>query len=82
VGQARAAMATTRDDSVSQNQDSANRWIRAGLPDRFSSFAQCLAHEPLVSIHLEETSYSGAIRLRKSFAFLLGECVAPDLLRE
>jgi recombination protein RecA len=74
-------MMTAGDDSVSQNQDCANRWIWAGLPNRFSSFAQCLAHEPLVSIHLEETSYSVAIRSRKSFAFLLGESVAPDLLR-
>ena len=78
-------MVSASDDSVSHNQDRADRGIRARLPDCFPRLRQRTAHEPFVVTHLERKQIFGATEHEQIFLGNTGSASAgpkADVIRD
>src|SRR5215510_14877623 len=57
-------MMSSRHDSIVDNENRSNRWIRASLTERFFCLVECRAHELLVSCSIHSLGKSIVVLAR------------------
>src|SRR4029077_6993266 len=70
-------MTSSRDDSIANNENRANRGIRASQTERFLCLVECRAHELFVSCSIHRLGKSIVVLARRGNAASLGPWHSP-----